>query len=151
MSQEVQIIARGELSPEEAQRIVWLLGRLGLSTEVKNAEQIKSEDRKRLIEQLGIASVAIGIIPEFWAELSIAELELTTRAWNALRAEGITTIGQLGSHTMRELRDIPNLGIKTMDSLLENLDEHGLLIPELSLITPEEERLYTYTAFSPYR
>ncbi len=51
----------------------------------------------------------------------IEHLGLNTRAYNALKREGITTIGQIMDKTVRELLEIRAVGAGSVGSLLESM------------------------------
>ncbi len=59
-------------------------------------------------------------------QLSIWELELTTRATDRLKVGGINTIGDLTQRTELELLKIPNLGIKSLSEIIDALKSRGL-------------------------
>jgi DNA-directed RNA polymerase subunit alpha len=61
-------------------------------------------------------------------ESTLAELELSTRAYNCLASEGITTVEELVCYTSRELLYIPNLGGRSLYEIENALRERGLTL-----------------------
>lgn len=57
---------------------------------------------------------------------SIDELELTSRATNALKLGDINTIGQLIELTRNDLLKMPNMGLKSFKEIFDRLSERGL-------------------------
>jgi DNA-directed RNA polymerase alpha subunit len=57
---------------------------------------------------------------------SIGELELTVRSENALKADGINTIGELCNKRIYELKRLPNLGDVSIRDIVQTLAVHGL-------------------------
>ena len=60
--------------------------------------------------------------PQALAELDIEELELSVRSYNCLKRAGIHTAGQLLELSDDELRDIRNLGSKSIEEIREACD-----------------------------
>ncbi|MEE8815339.1 MAG: DNA-directed RNA polymerase subunit alpha [Lachnospiraceae bacterium] len=58
--------------------------------------------------------------------MSIDELELSVRSYNCLKRAGINTVEELCSKTPEEMMKVRNLGKKSLDEVLEKLDELGL-------------------------
>jgi len=69
-------------------------------------------------------------IPSRIADAPIEELELTVRAYNCLKRAGITKIGEILKRMEKgedEMLAIRNFGKKSLDELVERLDEKGYL------------------------
>ncbi len=62
----------------------------------------------------------------------IETLGLSSRINNALRAKGITEVGQLASVTPRDILMMKNLGKKTLQELEEALHKRGLALAQES-------------------
>lgn len=62
-------------------------------------------------------------------ELSVDELDLSERPRNCLRRARIETIGQLMVNSAEELLALTNFGQKSLDEIIEKLDERGLALP----------------------
>jgi DNA-directed RNA polymerase subunit alpha len=60
----------------------------------------------------------------------IEELDLSVRAFNCLKANDITTIGQLLSKSEEELLSLRNFGRKSLDEIKEKLVEKGFVDPD---------------------
>jgi DNA-directed RNA polymerase subunit alpha len=56
----------------------------------------------------------------------VSEIGLSTRAVNALAAEGISTLRELVSRTQEHLHELRNAGENTVQEIEEKLKEHGL-------------------------
>lgn len=65
---------------------------------------------------------------EEYKSADIHELKLPVRHFRILMAEGILTKEKLIQYTERDLRKIPNLGIKGMRMVVQALNEAGLKI-----------------------
>jgi DNA-directed RNA polymerase subunit alpha len=73
---------------------------------------------------------ATGGIPSKIYETPIEELELTVRAYNCLKRAGITQVGEILEKLKRgqdEILAIRNFGQKSLDELMEKLEEKGFL------------------------
>ncbi|MEP7104993.1 MAG: DNA-directed RNA polymerase subunit alpha [Chloroflexota bacterium] len=60
----------------------------------------------------------------------IEELDLSVRAFNCLKANDITTVGQLMTKREEELLGLRNFGRKSLDEIKEKLVEKGFVQPE---------------------
>ena len=56
----------------------------------------------------------------------IEDLDLSLRAYNCLKREGINTVGDLIQRSEAELMDIRNFGQKSIDEVKGKLEELGL-------------------------
>jgi len=63
-------------------------------------------------------------------ETPIEELDLTVRAFNCLKANDITTVGQLLTKKEEELLGLRNFGRKSLDEIKERLVEKAFVQPE---------------------
>ena len=63
-------------------------------------------------------------------EVPIEELDLSVRAFNCLKANDITTVGQLLSKKEEELLNLRNFGRKSLDEIKGRLVEKGYVKPE---------------------
>ena len=59
-------------------------------------------------------------------ELAIEELDLSERPRNCLKRARVDTIGQLVQKTEDDLLAITNFGSKSLEEVLQKLDERGL-------------------------
>jgi DNA-directed RNA polymerase subunit alpha len=59
-------------------------------------------------------------------DILIEELELGVRSYNCLKRAGIQTVGDLVSKSEGELNAIPNFGKKSIDEVIETLEQRGL-------------------------
>ncbi len=74
--------------------------------------------------ELGEVSVVASGSPDL--ELPIEDLDLTERPRNCLKRAQINTIGELLDKTADDLLAITNFGDKSLDEVIEKLDERGL-------------------------
>ena len=58
--------------------------------------------------------------------MTIDELELSVRSYNCLKRAGINTVAELCSKTPDEMMKVRNLGRKSLEEVLEKLNELGL-------------------------
>jgi len=63
-------------------------------------------------------------------ETPIEELDLSVRAFNCLKANDITSVGQLLTKKEEELLGLRNFGRKSLDEIKEKLVEKGFIKPE---------------------
>ena len=64
------------------------------------------------------------------ASTPIEELDLSVRAFNCLKANDISTVGQLLAKKEEELMSLRNFGKKSLDEIKERLVEKGFIKPE---------------------
>jgi DNA-directed RNA polymerase subunit alpha len=74
--------------------------------------------------ELGEVSPTTSTSPDL--ELPIEELDLSERPRNCLKRARVDTIGQLAQKTEDDLLAITNFGSKSLDEVLQKLDERGL-------------------------
>ncbi|MFZ2059077.1 MAG: DNA-directed RNA polymerase subunit alpha [Acidimicrobiales bacterium] len=78
--------------------------------------------------ELGEVGVAVAGSPDL--DLPIEDLELPERPRNCLKRAQINTVGELIERTQEDLLAITNFGQKSLDEVLERLDERGLSLRE---------------------
>ncbi|MHB8294238.1 MAG: DNA-directed RNA polymerase subunit alpha C-terminal domain-containing protein [Acidimicrobiales bacterium] len=61
-------------------------------------------------------------------DLPIEDLDLSERPQNCLRRAQVNTIGELVNRSVDDLLAITNFGQKSLDEVLEKLDERGLAL-----------------------
>ncbi|MSO79298.1 MAG: DNA-directed RNA polymerase subunit alpha [Acidimicrobiia bacterium] len=76
--------------------------------------------------ELGEVSPTTAASPDL--ELPIEELDLSERPRNCLKRARVDTIGQLVAKTEDDLLAITNFGSKSLDEVLQKLDERGLAL-----------------------
>jgi DNA-directed RNA polymerase subunit alpha len=81
------------------------------------------EDEPQGLELGEVGSVGAGS-PDL--DLRIEDLDLTERPRNCLKRAQINTIGELVERTLDDLLNITNFGQKSLDEVLQRLDERGL-------------------------
>jgi DNA-directed RNA polymerase subunit alpha len=81
------------------------------------------EDEPQGLELGEVGSVGTGS-PDL--DLRIEDLDLTERPRNCLKRAQINTIGELVDRTLDDLLNITNFGQKSLDEVLQKLDERGL-------------------------
>ena len=91
---------------------------------------------------LEIADVTVGDGRASDLEKPIEDLALSERARNCLKRAQFNTIGELLDQSVEELMTVPNFGQKSLDEVIEKLDERGLALRGMSPTadeTPTEE------------
>ena len=63
-------------------------------------------------------------------EMNIDELELSVRSYNCLKRAGINTVEELCSRTSDDMMEVRNLGRKSLEEVLQKLEELGLRLRE---------------------
>lgn len=67
-------------------------------------------------------------------EMNIDELELSVRSYNCLKRAGINTVEELCSRTSDDMMKVRNLGRKSLEEVLQKLEELGLHLRERRII-----------------
>jgi len=96
--------------------------------------QLAGEPRREEIEPL--TGVAASVLPEIY-NMSVENLNLSSRTLNALRRFGINQVGQVLEKTPAELLKIRNFGQKSLNELTEHLNEREVTFPVASDESPE--------------
>ncbi len=81
---------------------------------------------------LAIAEIAVGGGRNSDLERPIEDLGLSERARNCLKRAQFNTIGELLDQTVDELMTVPNFGQKSLDEVIQRLDERGLALRGMS-------------------
>ena len=113
----IEIETDGSISPREA------LASAGDTLRSLVALVADLSDEPRGLE-LGEVSPITAASPDL--ELAIEELDLSERPRNCLKRARVDTIGQLVSKTEDDLLAITNFGSKSLEEVLQKLDERGL-------------------------
>jgi DNA-directed RNA polymerase subunit alpha len=115
----VEIETDGSISPRDALASAGdtLRSLVGLVADL-------SDEPKGL--ELGETSTAMSTSPDL--DLAIEELDLSERPRNCLKRARVDTIGQLLQKTEDELLAITNFGSKSLDEVVQKLDERGLAL-----------------------
>ena len=113
----LEIETDGSLSPREA------LASAGgtLRALVQLVEEMSDEPQGL---ELGESDPVGGASPDM--DLPIEDLDLSERPRNCLKRGQVDTIGQLLEKTYDDLLAITNFGQKSLDEVIEKLDERGL-------------------------
>ncbi|MDR3344632.1 MAG: DNA-directed RNA polymerase subunit alpha, partial [Oscillospiraceae bacterium] len=111
---------------------VWTNGTISPSDAVAQASRILRE-RLSIFTKLGGDTIGIDSLSEVRslaedqrAGITIDDLELSIRASNSLKRAGINNLGGLLSWSEPELKKIRNFGEKTLQEVIEKLNELGL-------------------------
>lgn len=113
----IDVETDGSISPSEA------LASAGDTLRSLVALVADLSDEPRGLE-LGEVSPATAASPDL--ELPIEELDLSERPRNCLKRARVDTIGQLADKTEDDLLAITNFGSKSLEEVLQKLDERGL-------------------------
>jgi len=73
------------------------------------------------------------------SSISIGEIGLSVRSYNALRRAGIETVGQLLEYNEESLLQIRNLGRKSIDEILLKMEEYTQLSNQAAQDEPKDE------------
>jgi DNA-directed RNA polymerase subunit alpha len=112
---------------------VWTDGTLEPPEAVNQAAQILVAHFKQIydpvvVDQPQATPVAVsGVIPELY-RLTVEELDLPTRIANALRKGGYKTVKDLAEATVVQLKQVKNLGEKSVESVVALLAKKGIEI-----------------------
>jgi DNA-directed RNA polymerase subunit alpha len=88
---------------------------INLTEEVDEEEVVAEEEESELEKVL---------------ELTIEELDLSVRSYNCLKRAGINTVEELIRKTEDEMMKVRNLGKKSLEEVVNKLDELGLALKE---------------------
>ena len=113
----IEIETDGSLSPREA------LASAGDTLRTLVALVADLEEEPQGLE-LGEPGAHTSSSPDL--DLRIEDLDLTERPRNCLKRAQINTIGELVDRTLDDLLNITNFGQKSLDEVLQKLDERGL-------------------------
>lgn len=96
-----------------------LLSHLEVLADVSNiGKEVVFEESNKVVEKSTSKSI------------SISMLDLSVRSYNCLKRAGFETLEDLSGLTLRELTAIKNLGKKSVDEIVEKLEEHGISLEE---------------------
>lgn len=112
----LEVWTNGTLTPEEAVSQAAALFTQHLELFVRFGESIQAPQTGRQVAG-----------PNRLAEIPIEELDLSVRAFNCLKANDITTVGQLLTKKESELLSLRNFGRKSLDEIKEKLVEKGYI------------------------
>ena len=59
-------------------------------------------------------------------ELPIEEMDLSVRSYNCLKRAGVNTIEDLIKKSRNDMLKVKNLGIKSIDEVIQKLESYGL-------------------------
>jgi len=113
----IEIETDGSLSPREA------LASAGDTLRTLVALVADLEEEPQGLE-LSVPGAHTSSSPDL--DLRIEDLDLTERPRNCLKRAQINTIGELVDRTLDDLLNITNFGQKSLDEVLQKLDERGL-------------------------
>jgi RNA polymerase sigma factor (sigma-70 family) len=114
----IEVAAADLLAADESPK-AWWLGPVDASGTALQAERL-ADLSDLMLERLTRWTLG-QIFPNLPAETGLASLAMTNRARNALARFGYLTAGDLEGLELVELFDLPNVGIGTVDSILQAL------------------------------
>lgn len=113
---------------------VWTDGTVEPEEAVNQAAQILVAHFKQIYDPVTIdqgqqsaTATVSGILPELY-RLTVEELDLPTRVANALRKGGYKTVKDLAEATVAQLKQVKNLGEKSVESVVTLLAKKGIEI-----------------------
>jgi DNA-directed RNA polymerase subunit alpha len=111
---------------------VWTNGTIDPDEAVSLAAKVLSEHLNLFIN-LSDAAESVEIMSEgesktevTLSDMQIEDLELTVRSYNCLKRAGIGTVKELCDKTQDEMMKVRNLGRKSLDEILQKLNDMGL-------------------------
>jgi DNA-directed RNA polymerase subunit alpha len=112
----------GSIEPDTALREASeiLIKTLAIFTDPDRVEELTAAEP--VVEAVE-SEVAIDAGPD--GDILIDELELSVRSYNCLKRAGVETIGQLVTKSKSELSAIPNFGDKSIEEVIETLNDRG--------------------------
>lgn len=111
-------------------------GTLGPDEAVSLAAKVLSEHLSSFIDLSDSAKTVDVMIEkeeddkEKVLEMNIDELELSVRSYNCLKRAGINTVSELTNRTSEDMMKVRNLGRKSLEEVLQKLQELGLHLKE---------------------
>lgn len=113
----------GSIEPNTALREASeiLIKSLAIFSDPDRVEELTA--REPVISEVAVESTGVGAGPD--NDILIDELELSVRSFNCLKRAGVETIGQLLQKSESELGAIPNFGQKSIEEVIENLQNRG--------------------------
>lgn len=91
--------------------------------EMKNLRKLRHPSRSKFLQPLFVGPYQDG---NAILQMSINELELSVRAYNALKVKGIKTLGELAQKSESEILRTKSFGRKSLNELKDKLAEYGL-------------------------
>jgi DNA-directed RNA polymerase subunit alpha len=113
----LEVFTNGTMGPDEAISYAAqvLSNRLNLFIDLsENAKAAEVMEEKETNDKSNILS------------MNIDELELSVRSYNCLKRAGINTVEELTNRTAEDMMKVRNLGRKSLDEVLNKLNELGL-------------------------
>ncbi len=112
---------------------IWTNGSLSPELALREAAKILMDHARFILDQeYSIAEIKKEEVPLIKEEekkvLTLEDLGLSTRAYNALRMSGIHNLDELLTKTEQELINIKNFGQKSLQELKEKLKEKGYFL-----------------------
>ncbi len=117
----LEVWTDGTITPEEAVSGAAMLFTQHLELFVRFGESIREEEEGHGLQPSGANRID---------QIPIEELDLSVRAFNCLKANDITTVGQLLTKKEDELLSLRNFGRKSLDEIKEKLVEKGFVEPD---------------------
>ncbi|MBK5233467.1 MAG: DNA-directed RNA polymerase subunit alpha [Thermoleophilia bacterium] len=113
----------GSIEPNTALREASeiLIKSLAIFSDPDRVEELTA--REPVVAEVAVESNGAGAGPD--NDILIDELELSVRSFNCLKRAGVETIGQLLQKSESELGAIPNFGQKSIEEVIENLQNRG--------------------------
>ncbi|QKT05641.1 DNA-directed RNA polymerase subunit alpha [Mycoplasma sp. OR1901] len=118
---EFKVVTNGSITAKEAVKYAseMLIGLFAVIGDVENMEDIQIFEEPKVEEPQQIED-----------DLDITQLGLSVRSLNALKKSGKKKLSQVAEMRYEELEGIKNLGKKSVQEIIEKLEEHGLQLKE---------------------
>ncbi|MCU4706380.1 DNA-directed RNA polymerase subunit alpha [Mycoplasma sp. CSL7503-lung] len=118
---EFKVVTNGSITAKEAVKYAseMLIGLFRVIGGVENMEDVQIFEEPKIEEPQQIED-----------DLDITQLGLSVRSLNALKKSGKKKLSQVAEMRFEELEGIKNLGKKSVQEIIEKLEEHGLQLKE---------------------
>jgi len=124
----LEITTNGAITPSEA--LLQSAGILSKYFQITSLVEEKRDEPIATLSQAGEPNDPEELEKESLLELPLEDLDLPSRAYNALRKEGITTLRELCKYSEKQLLGLRNLGRKSLNQLKALLSEMGFSLAD---------------------
>jgi|YelNatPaOPRAMG01_1025707.scaffolds.fasta_scaffold07045_3 DNA-directed RNA polymerase subunit alpha len=124
----LEIITNGAITPSEA--LLQAAGILSKYFQITSLVEQKIDQPVATVSPSSEPEDPVDLEKEALLDLSLEDLDLPSRAFNALRKEGITTLRELCKYSEKQLLELRNLGKKSLNQLKEILAEMGFSLAD---------------------
>jgi DNA-directed RNA polymerase subunit alpha len=124
----LEITTNGAITPSEA--LLQSAGILSKYFQITSLVEEKINEPVAAVSQSSEPNDPVELEKESLLNVPLEDLDLPSRAYNALRKEGITTLRELCRYSEKQLMEFRNLGRKSLNQLKEILAEMGFSLSD---------------------